>query len=138
MIAMRKSANMITDDAVKMITGIENIEVFLEENDEWQFHDSEISYVHWDNKERQLDVCVKPTYCVGVEYDHKILEPELVLHFTKVRDYKLDYNEGGYVDEISIKECNGFLDTWFDCYMLHVTSRGLTVDKPRFVPRKEK
>ena len=31
---MRKSANMITDDAVKFITGIENIEVFLEENDE--------------------------------------------------------------------------------------------------------
>lgn len=33
---MRKSANMITDDVVKMVTGIENIEVFLEENDEWQ------------------------------------------------------------------------------------------------------
>ena len=32
---MRKSAYMITDDAVKMVTGIENIEVFLEENDEW-------------------------------------------------------------------------------------------------------
>ena len=31
---MRKSANMITDDAVKFVTGIENIEVFLEENDE--------------------------------------------------------------------------------------------------------
>ena len=29
---------MITDDAVKFVTGIENIEVFLEENDEWQFH----------------------------------------------------------------------------------------------------
>ena len=40
---MRKSANMITDDAVKMITGIENIEVFLEENDEWQFHFSKVS-----------------------------------------------------------------------------------------------
>ena len=29
---------MITDDAVKYVTGIENIEVFLEEPDEWQFH----------------------------------------------------------------------------------------------------
>lgn len=30
---------MITDDAVKMVTGIENKEVFLflEENDEWLF-----------------------------------------------------------------------------------------------------
>lgn len=138
MISMRKSANMIEDAAVKMITGIENIEVFLEEKDEWQFHDSEISYIHWEDKERRLDVSVKPTYCVGIEYDHKKVEPELVLHFIEVRDYKLDNNEGGYVDEISIKEFNGFLDTWFDCYMLHVTSRSLTVDKPRFVPRKDK
>lgn len=133
---MRKSANMITDDAVKMITGIENIEVFLEENDEWQFHDSEISYIHWDDKERLLDVSVKPTYCVGIEYDHKKFEPILDFHFTGVRDYKLDYNEGGYVDEISIKECAGFLDTWFDCYMLHITSRGLIIDEPRFVQRE--
>ena len=31
---MRKSANMIDDAAVTMINGIENIEVFLEENDQ--------------------------------------------------------------------------------------------------------
>lgn len=43
---MRKSANMITDDAVKFVTGIENIEVFLEENDEWQFHFSKVTEIH--------------------------------------------------------------------------------------------
>ena len=37
---------MITDDAVKFITGIENIEVFLEENDEWQFHFSKVTEIH--------------------------------------------------------------------------------------------
>ena len=49
---MRKSSNMIDDGAVKIITDIENNEVFLEENDQWQFHDSGISDIHWDDKER--------------------------------------------------------------------------------------
>ena len=33
---------MIDEAAIRMINGIENIEVFLEENDQWQFHDSNI------------------------------------------------------------------------------------------------
>ena len=133
----RKSSNMIDDAAVKMITGIENIEVFLEENDEWQFHDSDISDIHWDNKAGRLDVSVHPTFCVGMAYERKSEKPVLDMHFIEVRDFKLDFISGEYVDEISMKECNGFLDTWFDCYMLHVTSRGLIVDKPRFVPRDD-
>ena len=55
---MRKSANMITDDAVKFVTGIENIEVFLKENDEWQFHFSKVTDIHWNSEKRQLDVTI--------------------------------------------------------------------------------
>lgn len=51
---MRKSANIIDDAAVGMFTGIENIEIFLEENDQWQFHDSGIRDIHWDDEERRL------------------------------------------------------------------------------------
>ena len=51
---MRKSANMIDEAAARMINGIENIEVFLEENDQWQFHDSDIKNIHWDDMERRL------------------------------------------------------------------------------------
>lgn len=135
---MRKSSNMIDEGAAKMIIGIENIEVFLEENDQWQFHDSDISEIHWDDKERQLDVTVSPTFCVGIDYDYNILEPRLDFHFTGVISLNFEFNECGYVDEISIKKIsNGFLDTWFECYMLNVTSRGLIVDKPRFVPRED-
>ena len=134
---MRKSANMIDDAAVEMITGIENIEIFLEENDQWQFHDSGISDIHWDDKVRRLDITVCPTFCKGIEYDYKTLKPILDFHFTGVYSVKLEFNGCGYVDEISIKGDKGFLDTWFDCYTLNVTSRGLIVDKPRFVPRKD-
>ncbi len=133
---MRKSANMIEEAAVRMINGIENIEVFLEENDQWQFHDSDIKAIHWDDMEHRLDVTVCPTFCKGIEYDHRNLDPQLDFHFTDVANLKVDYNGCGCIDEISIKELNGFLDTWFDCYMLHVTSKGLIVDKPRFVPRE--
>ena len=51
---------MITDDAVKFVTGIENIEVFLEENDEWQFHFSKVTEIHWDSEKKQLDVTINP------------------------------------------------------------------------------
>ena len=135
---MRKSANMIDDAAVGMITGIENIEIFLEENDQWQFHDSGIRDIHWDDEERRLDVTVCPTFCVGIDYDYNTLEPRLDFHFTDVVSVNLDYNDFGYVDEISIKKLsNGLLETWFDCYTLHVFSSGLIVDKPRFVPRED-
>ena len=135
---MRKSANMIDDGAAKIITGIENIEIFLEDDDQWQFHDSGIRDIHWDDKERQLDVTVCPTFCVGIDYDYKTLEPRLDFHFTGVISLNFEFHDYGYVDEISIKKKkNGFLDTWFECYTLHVTSRGLTVDKPRFVPRED-
>ncbi len=134
---MRKSANMIDDAAVGMITGIENIEIFLEENDQWQFHDSNISDIHWDDKERRLDITVCPTVCIGIDYDRKTMEPRLDFHFTGVYSVKLDFDSCGYVDEISIKGDKGFLDTWFDCYTLNITSSGLIVDKPRFVPRED-
>ena len=52
---------MIDEAAIRMINGIENIEVFLEENDQWQFHDSDIKNIHWDDMERRLDVTVCPT-----------------------------------------------------------------------------
>lgn len=54
----------------KVVTGIENIEVFLEENDEWQFHFSKVTEIHWNSEKRQLDVTINPPCCVGIEYNH--------------------------------------------------------------------
>ena len=134
---MRKSANMITDDAVKMITGIENIEIFLEDNDEWQFHFSKVTEILWNSERRALDVAINPPCCVGIEYDRKKVEVFLDFHFIEVIDLKWEYTQDDYADEISMKELNGFLETWFDFITLRVTSKGVVVDKPRFVPIKE-
>ena len=62
----------------------------------------------------------------------------LDFHFIEVIDLKWEYTQDDYADEISMKELNGFLETWFDFITLRVTSKGVVVDKPRFVPIKEK
>lgn len=129
---IRKSANVITDDAVKFVTGIENIEVFLEENDEWQFHDSEVLSIHWDEKHLVLDITVIPIgFGTKFEYGYKTQVPMLDFHFNNVVEYKCEYYAHGYIDEISIKKENGYLVTRFDCYTIEVVSGGLTIDKPR-------
>ena len=129
---------MITDDAVKMVTGIENIEIFLEDNDEWQFHFSKVTEIHWNSERRALDVAINPPCCVGIEYDRKKVEVFLDFHFIEVIDLKWEYTQDDYADEISMKELNGFLETWFDFITLRVTSKGVVVDKPIFVQIKEK
>ena len=134
---IRKSANVITDDAVKFVTGIENIEVFLEENDEWQFHYSKVTEIHWNSEKRQLDVTINPPCCVGIEYDRKKVEVFLDFHFTDVIDLKWEYTQEDYAYDISMKEINGFLETWFAFITLDITSKGVTVDKPRFEPIKK-
>lgn len=85
----RKSSNIIDDNAVKMIIGIENIEVFLEENDEWKFHDSETSVIHWNNKTERLDVSVYPTLRGGMAYERNSQEPILYMHFIEIRDFSI-------------------------------------------------
>lgn len=131
---IRKSANMITDDAVKFVTGIENIEVFLKENDEWQFHFSKVTEIHWYSEKRRLDVTINTPCCEGIEYDRKKVEVFLDFHFTDVIDLKWEYTQEDFADEISMKEFHGFLETWFDFITLRITSKGVIVDKPRFEP----
>ena len=114
------------------------IEVFLEENDEWQFHFSKVTDIHWNSEKRLLDVTINPPCCVGIAYDRKKEEVFLDFHFTDVIDLKWEYTQDDFADEISMKEFHGFLETWFDFITLRITSKGVKVDKPRFVPRKEK
>ena len=49
-----KYSKTIRDGAEKLIDGIENIEMFLGDDDDWNFHDSEIYSFHWDRDENFL------------------------------------------------------------------------------------
>lgn len=46
----------IINGAEKLIDGIENIEMFLDDNDEWNFHDSEIRSFYWDRAKKTFSV----------------------------------------------------------------------------------
>lgn len=46
----------IMNGAEKLIDGIENIEMFLDDNDEWNFHDSEIRSFYWDRAKKTFSV----------------------------------------------------------------------------------
>lgn len=135
---MRKSANMITDDAVSSLQALRISRSFLKKtmNDNSIF--SKVTEIHWNSEKRQLDVTINPPCCVGIEYDRKKVEVFLDFHFTDVIDLKWEYTQDDFADEISMKEFHGFLETWFDFITLNITSKGVIVDKPRFVPGKEK
>ena len=99
---------------------------------------SKVTEIHWNSEKRQLDVTINPPCCVGIEYDRKKEEVFLDFHFTDVIDLKWEYTQDDFADEISMKEFHGFLETWFDFITLNITSKGVIIYKPRFMPVKEK
>lgn len=132
----RKSIRVVLDEeALKMITGIENLEMFLLDDDQWMYHDSEIHNIHWDDKKRTLDVAVEPIgYSAeidGAGYGKTFL---LDFHFRDVVSVCLDYSDYGYIHEMEIKVENGFLVCSFDSYYLEVAARSLIVDPPYALP----
>lgn len=135
---MRKSANMITDDAVSSLQALRISRSFLKKTMNGNSIFSKVTEIHWNSEKRQLDVTINPPCCVGIEYDRKKVEVFLDFHFTDVIDLKWEYTQDDFADEISMKEFHGFLETWFDFITLNITSKGVIVDKPRFVPGKEK
>lgn len=135
---MRKSINTVKEEAVKYITGIENLELFIDEEDEWNFHDSEIRSIHWDDKTRILDVTVEPMgYSPKLPEDGPDKSPRLDFHFHDVVEINLQWNTVGFIFELDITEKNGFLVCYFDSYTMVVTSSKLVIDKPRFVSKSD-
>ena len=137
--AKRKSRNVITDDRVLgMIDGVENLEMFLEENDEWQFHDSEIRNIHWNDKSRSLEVTIEPFgYSAKIEGRSKDKIILLDFHFTGVESINLDFNSYGFIFELEITYKYGFIDCIFDSYCMEVVAKCLSIEKPRFVEKRE-
>ena len=49
--------------AGEIIDGIENIKMFLDDNDAWNFHNSKIRSFYWDRAKRTFSVTIKPFGC---------------------------------------------------------------------------
>lgn len=124
----------IKNGAEKYIDGIENIEMFLGEDDDWNFHDSEIRDVVWDVMNHEMTVTVEPIgYFPNIEGEARDLAPLLDFHFENVINVKMDYN-GERIYSIAFSIYNKWLECWFNGCCIRVTGERVRVDKPRFVP----
>ena len=132
---MRKSVNTIHDEAVPFITGIKNLDTFIEEgNDNWNFHDSEIRSVRWNDERRTLDVTIKPIgYSVTLPEDGPDKQALIDMHFKDVISVNLDWNTYGFIFELDITVEDGFLACYFDSYCMKVIAKRLSIGKPRFI-----
>ena len=131
----RKSSTIIKDEsAYQLIEGIENMELFLTENDEWQFHDSDIRDIHWNNQNRTLDLTIEPIgFSADVPWDRKTTMALLDFHYEGVGELELNCFGFCYIYELEINMKNGYLDCIFDSYILKILAKKLTIDKPRLV-----
>lgn len=131
----RKSSTIIIDEgAYGLINGIENMELFLTEDDKWQFHDSDIRDIHWNNQNRTLDLTIEPIgFCADVPWDRKAMTALLDFHYEGVEEFDLSCFGFCYIFELEINLKNGYLESIFDSYILKIFAKKLTIDKPRFI-----
>lgn len=134
-----KYKNTIKGGAEKLIDGIENIEMFLDEEDHWNFHDSEIESFGWDVKTQTFTVTVNLIGCRFPEslgIIDKTKDVLLDLHFVgfpTLTMNQVELNSWQYITEIEITNVRKFLECWFNGYAIKVASERLIVDKPRVV-----
>jgi hypothetical protein len=123
----------IVNGAEKLISGIENIELFLDDDDDWNFHDSQVYSFHWDGVQEQLTITIIPIGYGTIDGDKEGMMPLIDFHFEKVDELNFNFCLPEYILEMAI-----IRNTYgLDCHIngiAQITCRSLTVDKPRFVP----
>ncbi len=131
---MYKYNKTIIVGAEKLIDGIEMIEMFLDDDDDWNFHDSEIKSFLWNAQERTVIVSIEP---IGYAPDIDGLEdgkiPLLDFHFLNVFEVHMDLYVDNFINEIEISNKRGYLQCWFNGYGINIISERLRVEPPRFV-----
>lgn len=127
----------IMNGAEKLIDGIENIEMFLGDDDAWNFHDSEIYSIHYDRDTKTFTVTVDLIGCdfsklEDFDYESTVL---LDLHFEGCIDIHMPNVDFmcPYIYEIEISKSHKMIECWFNGYPIRVTSKRLRVDKPRVI-----
>ena len=132
--AKRKSSKIVPDsDALEFIVGIENLELFLEEDDKWNFHDSRIHSIGWNDGNQALDIAIKPKWWPDIEGYSEDKIVILDFHFQSVEIFDLKSNSYGDIFELEITYKDGFLDCIINGYSMEVTAKRLIIDKPRLV-----
>lgn len=130
-----KYSRTIQNGAEALIDGIENIEMFLGDEDNWRFHDSDIKSFHWDRDTRTFTVTVLPmaysTVIDGFDDEDTILldfhfEDWIEIHIPEFTS--CDYWE---INELEIIKVNDHLECWFHGHAIRIKSYRLRVDKPR-------
>lgn len=110
------------------------MELFLTEKDEWQFHDSNIRDIHWNNQNRTLDLTIEPIgFSTDVTWDRKTTTALLDFHYEGVEEFELNCFGFCYIYELEINMKNGYVDCIFDAYILKILAKKLTIDKPRLI-----
>jgi hypothetical protein len=126
----------IVNGAETLISGIENIELFLDDDDDWNFHDSQIYSFHWDGVQERLTISIIPIgYGTTIEEDKEGVMLLVDFHFEKVDNLNINFYLPEYILDMSITKNKYGLDCYIDG-IAHIICRSMTVDKPRFVPKE--
>jgi hypothetical protein len=134
---MYKYSRTIRNGAEKFIDGIGNIEKFLDDEDNWNFHDSELHSFHWDEHTRIFSVVVIPIGCrTDIEGWDDGLMPLLEFHFSGTDEVKMDLFPPYYIEEIIITQNKG-VECFIGGYGIYIHCSSITVEAPKFVPEVE-
>lgn len=130
-----KYPRTIQNGAEELIDGIENIEMFLDDDDNWNFHDSDIKSFHWDRNSNTFTVTVIPmcysAVIEGFDCDDTILLDFIFKDCSEIDIPDFATRDYWQIDEIELIKVKNELECWFNGYPIKVTCRRLRVEKPR-------
>lgn len=131
-----KYCNTIKNGAEILIDGIKNIEMFLDDKDEWNFHDSEIASFGWDKDKKTFTVTIELYGCdyPNIEWRDSKSTVLLDFHFEdciEIHMNHVDLHSQQIIQEIEISKFNDYIECCFNGYPIRVTSKRLRINKPR-------
>lgn len=129
----------VKDGAEELIDDIKYMELFFNDEDHWNFHDSEIRSLHWDADKRTVKVTVEPLGCSYEKLKRWTPDKTVLLDFIFIDVLEIYSNcpVDNYITEIEISKYNGYLECWFNGYCIRITSKRLRFGRPRLVTTKK-
>jgi hypothetical protein len=134
---MYKYNRTFQNGAEKFANGIENVEMFLDDDNGWSFHDSQLYSFHWDEHPLEFTVTVMPQgYLHNKDNSRSNMMALLDFHFIDVDEVKMQLTPPYYIDGIEFTQEGKGIECWIGGYGIYIHCRSVTVDPPRFVPEE--